>query len=375
MGLTDILTTFKGFFSRSFWFGSFLPVAIFAAIHLVIAWWVGTGFELSTIVSADTSKLITVPLALFGLIVLAYAVTPLIALVQGLLDGSLLPQPLHDWLRCRHMVEARAARARVDEATAQFNKMGELSLTTTSDLQNARNEGNDRGALPRGLLDAQPFQDVTTKIDSLHAAFDGGTPPKYEDLKAAADSLAGILKAYKTSVDSAQSDEIKKAAEKLSQAQGRMTELVKDADTDGAHQLQSVLERNSRIAYDNPQATRMADIRLLAERYCRSAYGVEFDYIWPRLQFAVPAQNATGDTGSLSDKLGMTRAHIHFSVLSLALSLTVSFGWLPYLLFAGGDPLKFVAIAAGGARLPACFLSGKGGATVAIGAGGQAGAA
>ncbi len=69
MGLTDILTTFKSFFSRSFWFGSFLPVAIFTGIHLVIAWWVGTGLELSTIISADTGKLITVPLALFALIV------------------------------------------------------------------------------------------------------------------------------------------------------------------------------------------------------------------------------------------------------------------------------------------------------------------
>jgi hypothetical protein len=93
MGLTDILTTFKSFFSRSFWFGSFLPVAIFTGIHLVIAWWVGTGLELSTIISADTGKLITVPLALFALIVLAYAATPLIPLVQGCSMGRCCPSP------------------------------------------------------------------------------------------------------------------------------------------------------------------------------------------------------------------------------------------------------------------------------------------
>jgi hypothetical protein len=37
MSLTAILDTFKGFFSRTFWFGAFLPVAIAAGLHLAIA--------------------------------------------------------------------------------------------------------------------------------------------------------------------------------------------------------------------------------------------------------------------------------------------------------------------------------------------------
>ena len=218
MGLTDILTTFKSFFSRSFWFGSFLPVAIFTGIHLVIAWWVGTGLELSTIISADTGKLITVPLALFALIVLAYAATPLIPLVQGLLDGSLLPQSVHGWLRRRHLVEARAARRRVDEATAEFNKMGELSFTTTRDLQNARNKGNEQRAFPV----PREVERAAAEIGSLRTAFDRGTPPAHDDLKTAADGLTVILRRSRTSVDK-ELKAVKDTADKLIET---MTELL-----------------------------------------------------------------------------------------------------------------------------------------------------
>jgi hypothetical protein len=56
MGLIDIFTTFKGFFSRTFWFGSFLPVAIFAGIHLLVASWLGTGIDLASLISADSNK-------------------------------------------------------------------------------------------------------------------------------------------------------------------------------------------------------------------------------------------------------------------------------------------------------------------------------
>jgi ElaB/YqjD/DUF883 family membrane-anchored ribosome-binding protein len=233
-----------------------------------------------------------------------------------------------------------------DTADKLIETMTELlgAAAAAQELQKARDDGDKNGAPADGFLDDGAFKSVEAEISALHTAVGSGASPAPASLQAVADRLAAILKAYKTG--DAELKQVNDAAEKLSETQGRLTELVKDADSDTAHRLRSVLERNSRIAYDNPQATRMADIRVLAEKYCHSAYGVEFDYIWPRLQFAVPAPNATGDTGTLSDRLGMARAQIDFSVLSLALSLTV-FGWLPYLLWTGGDPLKFVAIAAG----------------------------
>jgi hypothetical protein len=351
MGLTDLLTTFKGFFTRTFWFGSFLPVAIFAGIHLLVAGWLGTGIDLASLISADSNKLIGVPLAVFALVVVAYAATPLIPLVHGLLDASLLPQWLHDWMRREHLVEARAARRLVDAATDQFNQMGELNARQSTSLQDARNAGNEHGAVPAAGVLGQ----VGKTIDAMCRCFDRGWPPAAETLDKAAGDLAAILRANRTRLPANADDAQKDAAAELSSAQTKLMALLKDAESNAAHERQALLARNSRIAYDNPQATRMADIGLLSEQYCYDAYGVDFDYIWPRLQFVVPAQSTSGNTESLSDRLAAARAQVDFSILSLALSLTVPLVWLPYLAWTGESPVKYLVIAAAAPLLVCLF--------------------
>src|SRR4051812_48898369 len=189
MGLTDIFSTFKGFFSRTFWFGSFLPVAIFAGIHLLLAYWLGIGIDLASLVNADSNKLIGVPLAIFALVVVAYALTPLVPLVDGLLDGSLLPQWLHDLLRREHLVQARSARRRIDAATAQLNDIGDLNVTQSKALQDAYNAGNAQTTLPAdGVLGR-----VGRDIDSLRRRFDRGWPPTAQELTSVANALVPIL--------------------------------------------------------------------------------------------------------------------------------------------------------------------------------------
>jgi hypothetical protein len=318
---------------------------------LLVASWLVTGIDLAPWINADSNKLIGVPLAMFALVVVAYAATPLIPLVHGLLDATLLPQWVHDWLRREHLVEARAARRLVDAATAQLNQMGELNATRSASLQAARNTGNAQGALPvAGVLG-----EVGNNIDAMYLRFDRGWPPTAENLTKAADDLAPILRANKARVPANASDVQRTAAAELSSAQTKLMELLKDAESNAAHELQTLLARNSRIAYDNPQATRMADIRLLSEQYCGKAYGVEFDYIWSRLQFVVPAQSGSGNTDSLSDRLATARAQVDFSILSLALSLTVPLVWLPYLAWTGENPVKYLVIAAAAPLLVCLF--------------------
>jgi hypothetical protein len=99
----------------------------------------------------------------------------------------------------------------------------------------------------------------------------------------------------------------------------------------------------------------MADVQLLAEQYCSKAYRVDFDYIWSRLQFVVPAQSGSGNTDSLSDRLATARAQVDFSILSLALSLTVPLVWLPYLAWTSDSPVKYLVIAAASPLLGSLF--------------------
>jgi hypothetical protein len=288
---------------------------------------------------------------MFALVVVAYAATPLIPLVHGLLDATLLPQWMHDRLRREHLVEARAARRLVGAATAKLNQIGELNATRSASLQAARNTGNAQNVLPAANVSGQVGKD----IDAMCLRFDRGWPPTAEKLAQAAAELAPILAANRTKVPATATAEQKAAAAELSSAQTKLMELLKDAESNAAHDLQTLVARNSRIAYDNPQATRMADIRLLSEQYCSKTYGVDFDYIWSRLQFVVPAQSASGNTDSLSDRLATARAQVDFSILSLALSLTVPLVWLPYLAWTGESPVKYLLIAAAAPLLVCLF--------------------
>src|SRR5689334_21617805 len=102
--LNQILTTFQSFFSRSFWLGSFLPVAICGAFHLLVAKTVFPdlpSLDALTGASAYTAK---VAVILVALVIAAYALSPLSPIIRGLLDGSLLPSWMHDALRREHVI-------------------------------------------------------------------------------------------------------------------------------------------------------------------------------------------------------------------------------------------------------------------------------
>jgi hypothetical protein len=338
VGISGAVEVFKGFFSRGFWFGSFLPVLIIAGIHVVLAAWAGLiDVSLADLVKAELDKLIAIPLVTFVLVILAYAATPIIPLVRGFLDGSLLPQRVHDRLWRDHMIAARKTRSEVDDATQCLSDAGDLNARETALLQQARAEGNKNGADPV----QQTAQDALDKIIPLVDAADKGEMPSSAELGKQCKALSDTLKLWKTDLD--ENHRHHGAAVLLTSAQAKLTALLKDAETHAEHHMDAVLSRSSRIAYDNPQATRMADIRLLIEKYSQDTYGVDFDFLWPRLQALLPGQSEK-DTGTMSDKLGMASAQIDFSVLSLGLSLTV-FLWLPYFVWTG-DPVKFFAIAA-----------------------------
>ena len=140
-----------------------------------------------------------------------------------------------------------------DTADKLIETMTELlgAAAAAQELQKARDDGDKNGAPADGFLDDGAFKSVEAEISALHTAVGSGASPAPASLQAVADRLAAILKAYKTG--DAELKQVNDAAEKLSETQGRLTELVKDADSDTAHQLRSVLERNSRIAYDNPR--------------------------------------------------------------------------------------------------------------------------
>jgi hypothetical protein len=334
--LSDVIGIFKGFFSRAFWFGNFLPVAVFSFLHLVIAWLVIPGIPLGTWAQAEPKSLTYFSVTFAALVVLAYAITPIIPLVRGLLDGSLLPEWLHDALRREHLVAARAIRRRVSAAYELFSECGLLRETQVRLMWEARKTGNALGAVNNSAAIVQAGE----VLAKLQRQFDAGDLLSVEDLGNAAALMVTALKSNATDLPGDPN------AKRLDRLQNDLVDLLQDAEVDADNRAQALDTLYSRVAYDNPQATSMADIRFLVEQYSLQAYNAPFDYIWPRLQLVLPTKADQSDENSFAEKLGSARAQIDFAILSLALSVTIPLVWLPYLAWVAIDPVLFVVIGA-----------------------------
>lgn len=320
----QVLSVFQSFFSRSFWFGSFLPVASFTILHLFIAaevfrevqpweWATGTG--------QATTRF---PLAFAALVVLAYAMTPLLPLIRGVLDGSLLPGWIHDALRREHIMQARKTRDKSGEAVLLFGAYQLKNQVSTESFQAARVTGEIVGGAPKTDL----ITAATSSIEKFRKLVYNGKVPSLELVTKACDALEKALKE-----NSAEHDVT------LDQAHRLLIKLLKDAEVDARHNADTLTARyRTFLALDNPQATRMGDARLLTERYSYDAYRAEFDYLWPRLQLVLPEQ------GALFDRIIAARAQIDFAMLSLVLFLTVPAIWIPLLVWRDPTPWLFLAI-------------------------------
>src|SRR4051812_22931386 len=99
----QILTLFQGFFSRAYWFGSFLPVAVVSALHVLMTAHVFPQEPplWGSVTGTTGNALVVAPIAFGTLFVVAYALTPFIPFFRGVLDGHQLPGWLRDRLRRR----------------------------------------------------------------------------------------------------------------------------------------------------------------------------------------------------------------------------------------------------------------------------------
>ena len=343
--LGTVIDVFKGFFSRSFWFGNFLPVAIFAFLHLIIAWWVLPNIPLAEWANADPKSLTYFPIALAVLVVIAYALIPIIPLVRGLLDGSLLPEAVQDMLRREHVVAARAIQRRVNDAVDRLNQAGTLKSRKVPLIWDARRSGNERvGAGNAAIGNRNAINSAKAALEPLQSNYQGGRPLDMDALSAAVDLMIVALNANATEVPDNYTGTDKLLVAQLDRLQNELVDLLQAAEIDADHRLQSLSTLHSRTSYDNPQATRMADTRFLVEKYPLDAYDVDFDYIWPRLQMVMPSKGNDSEPASFASRLAAARDQIDFAVLCLALSLTIPAVWLPYLAYTAVSPVKFLVI-------------------------------
>ncbi len=336
MAASTLFDLFKGLFSRAFWFGAFLPIAIFAVVNLLL---VASQFQ-GVIRWDDWRKADTpftnIALTFLALVILAYAMAPLIPLLRGVLDGGLLPQPLHDWLRDERIVEARRLLAQQSAAFDRYAAFKEMlsgeADSLGAELQAAYLQGRQHGA----PLDPVAIESLANEIARLDGVLAGGHPLDVAAAESTGQKLGEELVRFRASEGDA-----------LMSAMRRFLALLRDAREDALHRLVTMKERDRNLSLRAPQATQIGDVRAIVESYSTEVYNIDFSYIWPRLQLVIPKDS------QLVDRIVMAQGQIDFAALSLGLTMLLPAIWLPILITHATSALPILLL---GAAIPPVAL-------------------
>jgi hypothetical protein len=337
---TGLLDTFKGFFSRAFWFSRFLPVLLIAAAHATLAsrvygwqpFGAGTG-EAKGGVAALIAKVLPensgeAMLTFAALVVLAYALGPAIPLIGSILDGSLLPAWLHNRLRKDRRTGWVETTKAQDNASGHHTRMEEALETWKEALIAARK----LGAKTKTISDQAAIESAEKAV----AALTGQLEPDPDEmdkagrlLKTALSANSAELRHNPASDDPANpSKEISVWSLRLSEAQGRFRGLLKRLLNEAAHQQRAASARLGAADPSDLQPTRFGDVRFALDRYVKHAYGAPLNYLWPRVRMSIPA-DTSAESNTAAKVVGDSTAQSDFAVALFALWWTVPLLWLP----------------------------------------------
>jgi hypothetical protein len=344
--LSQYITTFQGFFTRAFWFGSFLPVALFAFLHLVIAWLAFDTVELREWLAADQSKLTLFPAIFAGLVMISYSLSPMVPVFGLLVEGWAMPSCIQQWLRRERMRATKPIREAVDDAELLLKSYRIIHKCLPDSLEKARAIGKRR----QSITDKQQFDRAKKSVEALRKQWADGQIPSEDHAKAAVRELVKALEAN----DTEHRDQNALILE-LEKLQDNILDLVFEWKREADHRVHALYTRYCRINYRDPEATRMADARVMTETYSLNVYNVDFSYIWPRLQLVLPEQGSEGQVGSFNDRLIAARSRVDFAVLSLALALTIPLVWIPLIAWHGNSVPLFIGIGIGSPLLAVFF--------------------
>lgn len=333
------ISALQGFFSKLFWFGTFLPVALFAALHLAIA--AVTFDSVHAAVTAPITGDGWWPVAILGLVVLAFAVSPLLPLLRGMMDGSLLPEAIREALRRSRAAEVSRRRGRLRREIQTLGSLADLARGGHDQAAEASKAGTARceAKAPAEVAKAE------AAIGAARAVLARGDLPDERQVEAAIASACAALRAN-CSDPSIVPDDQKALARRTDAMTIGLDALLTDTETEARGRLANLMEQQRGVPDDIAiQPTRMGDARWAAERYPDDVYAVPFDFLWPRLELLIPA-----DDTELSARLLTAQAQLNFSVLAVALSATL-FAWVPFLALHGTSVAAFLAVAVGAPAL------------------------
>ncbi|MFI0847445.1 hypothetical protein ACH196_25935 [Mesorhizobium sp. IMUNJ23232] len=325
----SILTTVQGYFSRSFWFASFLPVALVAAVHLIVTSLAYPGrFAIKDWVTESLSQTASLTMvAFFGLIVFAYTVSPFTQMVRDLLDGSALPDWLHDLLRMDRETEWRAYAGKLESIKLMRNSFEQMENEKIDAIHTAADSGNALAPPSAGRKDL--IDDAVSKLNAL-----SGLWPNVDKAQTAIDSMIEALKKNATDLPDGHAEKANSVA--LEKAKAELIFKIQAVRLEAEYRFRRLTSRGHRI---DLLPTSVGDARRNVERYSEDVYGVDFDYLWTRIQLVMPERE-----GAFMQGLGDAQSQVNFAALTFVLALSIPLVWLPLLALEGNAPWLFLAI-------------------------------
>jgi len=319
----QVLSTFKSILSGAFWFGAFLPVAVFGAINLLLAAQVSSAANelLNQIGIEKWTWLIP---AVLGLIVTAYVLGPMVGLFRALFDGQRLP----DWLFTRLLPFHVVQRDRADSALFAANRWKEL--VSAWQRRAEINLGAAKVTQPRPIPGAGDGQklvaDANRRVIRLQQRAQTGISINTDEVFRVETALVDARRSIP-----ADADPIVDGLERT------FFQVLADLAIMARSHEARRLNRKRRLP-PQVQATSTGNARQYLENYAKNVYDADFAFLWPRVQAVI------GETDAMAKRIEAARSLADFAILSVVLTIITMLIWLPVLALLDTTPWRFLAV-------------------------------
>lgn len=348
--LSSAFGIIQGVFSRPFIVGLFFPALMFLVLN---------GLAIALCADAVAPKELPDPkdalewlgagvfLLIFAATMLGFCLAPLVAGMEHLLSGAILPRGVR-----RNMITTNRQRAsdlsrQMDFVRVYLQRLEGLCERAHARLREARATGN-------ALQDATPGRLVVHAVEAIdglrHTIVKAGerTGQKWSfagwdrvltRMTLAVDRLAKALESNTVDFRDPESVESKAHGVALDLAVASLTlfTLMNDAKAAGAGLMSRLREERAKVVALDSKPTQFGNLRAEMEAYTDRVYDVSFLYLWSRLEVLIsdPAKFTV---------LNNARTQLDFVLMIILLATISIVGWLTRFLW-DGRTLHFAALA------------------------------
>ena len=339
-----VIDRLQSLLSRSFVIASFFPVLIFAVVNAAIT---AVAFpETAAHVYAEWLRHpeMYTALVLVGIGIAAYLLAPLAPAFRVILEAEFLPDFLRNRLRHRYIRAGDRARQKIREAISAYHRAREQRPQEVANLQAARQEGSNQVTAnhPFAIRRAQ-FGVWLLGWERRHFGL-----ARRVTMERASRWLDRALRLNSASLlaDSPQYNR----SRLLNRIHGDFLNELTVAVVETELRLKRCIDQRGRSMLPaDARPTRLGNLRAVVEGYVATAYGVDFDFLWPRMQLVLARDD------KFAPRVEAAKAQLDFALLLLMLNALIPTIWLPLLAWKARTPWLFLGIGLGSPLLFAFF--------------------